>query len=108
MDLIVQFFFKHKWLTFAKGELGFANRPSWLVLSLLVLGLGTLVYFLYPGARYRLTSGSKWGLVALRVSLLALLLIMLMRPVVVVPSVIPKSTGVAILADDSRSMQLAD
>src|SRR5262249_59368041 len=48
------------------------------------------------------------GLVTLRTSLLALLTIMLMRPVVVVPSVIPKSTGVAILADDSRSMQLND
>ena len=31
-----------------------------------------------------------------------------MRPVLVVPSVIPKSTSLAVLADNSRSMQLAD
>ncbi|MGH9841741.1 MAG: VWA domain-containing protein, partial [Blastocatellia bacterium] len=108
MDQIVQFFFKHKWSTFAKGQLAFANRPSWLLMALLGAALAALIYFLYIRPGYRITSRSKWGLIALRASLLALLTIMLMRPVVVVPSVIPKSTSVAVLADDSRSMQLAD
>src|SRR5262249_16816855 len=46
--------------------------------------------------------------IALRASLLAILLILLMRPVVVVPSVIPKSTSVGLMVDDSKSMQLRD
>ena len=108
MDQFVQFFFKHKWSTFAKGQLGFANRPSWLVILLIALALGALIYFLYLRPGYRLNHQSRWGLITLRAGLLALLTIMLMRPVVVVPSVIPKSTSVAILADDSRSMQLSD
>jgi uncharacterized membrane protein len=108
MDNFVQFFFKHKWSTFAKGEIGFANRPSWLLIAFIAIVLGLLVYFLYIRAGYRINSKSKWGLIALRASLLALLLILLMRPVVVVPSIIPKSTSVAVLGDDSRSMQLAD
>lgn len=108
MDSLVQFFFKHKWSTFAKGQLGFANRPSWLLIALAALALGLLVYFVYVRPGYRINSKSKFGLIALRASLLALLLILLMRPVVVVPSIIPKSTSLAILADDSRSMQLAD
>lgn len=108
MDSFVQFFFKHKWSTFAKGDFGFANRPSWLILMLLVLLLGGLIYFLYVRPGYRINSQSKWGLIALRAGLLALIFIMLMRPVVVVPSVIPKSTSVAILADNSQSMTLAD
>ncbi|MBO0722694.1 MAG: VWA domain-containing protein [Blastocatellia bacterium] len=108
MDLFIQLFFKHKWSTFAKGELSFANRPSWLLIGLGALALGLLVYFLYIRPGYRLNSQIKWGLVALRATLLALLLILLMRPVVVVPSIIPKSTSVAVLADDSRSMQLGD
>ena len=108
MDYLVEFFFKHKWATFAKGQLGFANRPSWLLMALIGLALGLLVYFLYIRPGYRINSKAKLGMIALRASLLALLLIMLMRPVVVVPSIIPKSTSVAVLTDDSRSMQLAD
>lgn len=108
MDQLVQFFFKHRSSTFAKGELGFANRPSWLLILLMALALGLLVYFLYVRPGYRINTKTRWGLVALRTTLLALLAVMLMRPVVVVPSVIPKSTGVAVLTDDSRSMQLAD
>src|SRR5262245_25987959 len=108
MDRIIQFFFKHKWSAFAKGEFGFANRPSWPIFVLIVFGLGLLIYFLYIHADYRINLRIKWGLIALRVSLLILLLVMIMRPVIVIPSVIPKSTTLAILADDSRSMQLAD
>ncbi len=108
MDNFVQFFFKHKWATFAKGDFGFAGRPSWLILILLALAAGGLIYFLYIRPGYRLNSRSKWGLIALRAGLLALIFLMLMRPVVVVPSIIPKSTSVALLADNSRSMTLAD
>lgn len=108
MDQLVQFFFKYPWSTFAKGDLGFANRPSWLLIALIVGVLGLLVYFLYLRPGYRINAQTRWGLVALRATLLALLAVMLMRPVVVVPSVIPKSTGVAVLTDDSRSMQLTD
>src|SRR5215468_3630205 len=108
MDQLIQFFFKHKWSTFAKGQLGFANRPSWVWLAIAALALGLPVYFLYIRPGYRINSKSKFGLIALRASLLALLLILLMRPVVVVPSIIPKSTSVAVIVDDSRSMQLND
>jgi len=108
MDSFVQFFFKHKWATFAKGNFGFASRPSWLIMILLALALGALIYFLYIRPGYRINSQSKWGLIALRAGLLALIFLMLMRPVVVVPSIIPKSTSVAVLADNSRSMTLAD
>jgi uncharacterized membrane protein len=108
MDQLIQFFFKHKGSTFAKGHLGFANRPSWVWILLAAVTLGALVYFLYIRPGYRITSKSKYGLVALRASLLALLLILLMRPVVVVPSIIPKSTAVGVIVDDSRSMQLQD
>src|SRR5215475_11030707 len=108
MDQLIQFFFKHKWSIFAKGQFGFANRPSWIWLALGAAALGSLVYFLYIRPGYRINSKSKFGLIALRASLLALLLILLMRPVVVVPSIIPKSTSVAVIVDDSRSMQLND
>jgi uncharacterized membrane protein len=108
MDQLVQFFFKHKWSTFARGQFGFANRPSWLLIAIIAIAFGLIVYFVYIRPGYRINSKAKIGLIALRASLLALLFILLMRPVVVVPSIIPKSTSLALLADDSRSMQLAD
>ncbi|MBK9313084.1 MAG: VWA domain-containing protein [Acidobacteria bacterium] len=108
MDQLLQLFFKHKWSTFAKGEFSFANRPSWLFMILIAAALGAFIYFIYIRPGYRIQSGSRLALIALRASLLALIFLLLMRPVMVVPQVIPKSTTVAVLADDSRSMQLAD
>src|SRR5262245_35146563 len=108
MDQLIQFFFKHKLSIFAKGQFGFANRPSWVWLALGAVALGLLVYFLYVRPGYRINSKSKFGLIGLRATLLALLLILLMRPVIVVPSIIPKSASVAVIADDSRSMRLND
>ncbi len=108
MDQLAQFFFKHKWSVFAKGELSFAARPSLAVITILAVLIGLLAYYLYlrPGVRLN----SKWqaGLIALRLALLAFLIILLMRPVIVVPSIIPQSSAVAILTDDSLSMQLED
>jgi uncharacterized membrane protein len=111
MDQLVQFLFKYKWSVFAKGHLGWANRPSWPLIVLAILLISALVYYLYGRqgqAPKRPGTGTRAGLVILRASLLALLFILLMRPVLVVPSVIPKSTSLAVLADNSRSMQLAD
>jgi uncharacterized membrane protein len=108
MDQLIQFFFKYKWSIFSKGQFGFASRPSWIWLALGAAALGLLVYFLYIRPGYRINSKTKIGLIGLRAALLALLLIILMRPVIVVPSIIPKSASVAVIVDDSRSMRLTD
>src|SRR5262245_4296762 len=108
MDNFIQLLFKYKWSIFARGQFGFANFPAWWLIGIGVVGVGLLIYFLYVRPGYRINLNTRWGLIALRGSLLALIFILLMRPVVVIPSIIPKSTSVAVLADDSRSMQLAD
>src|ERR1041384_5192263 len=96
MDQLWQFFFKYKWAAFVKGQFSFINRPSFVLILIFLLFAGALIYFLYlrPGMQgHRLTSKWQGGLVALRVAVLALLALLLMRPVVVVPSVIPKSNA---------------
>lgn len=108
MDQVLEFLFKYKWSIFSKGDLQFANRPSWLILTLVVIALGALVYFLYLRPAYRISPQRRFGLVALRAALLLFLALLLMRPVLVISSVIPQSTSIAILADNSRSMQLED
>src|ERR1041384_5652993 len=98
MDQLWQLFFKHKWAAFAKGQFSFINRPSFIIILLFLLLIGALIFFLYlrPGAQgHRLTSKWQGGLMGLRVAVFALLALLLMRPVVVVPSVIPKSSYVA-------------
>lgn len=108
MDRLFQFFFKHSPTVFAKGHFSFAARPSFIIIVLLALTVGLLAYFLYFRSGQRLATAPRLTLTALRVTLLGLLTLLLMRPVLVVSSVIPKSNAVAVLADDSRSMQLND
>ncbi|MBS1807055.1 MAG: hypothetical protein JST84_02555 [Acidobacteria bacterium] len=108
MDNLIQFFFKYKPSIFAKGQLGLAARPSWLILLLLALAGGGLIYYLYFRGALKLDSWPRIGLAALRVALIAVLALLLMRPSLVVSSVIPKANYVAVLSDDSRSMQLND
>ena len=108
MDQLVQFLFKHERAVFTKGRLTFEANPSLALLFIVALLVAVLVYFLYvqPGAR--ISSPARSALIALRVAFISLLVFLLMRPVIIVPSVIAHSSDVVILADDSRSMQLAD
>lgn len=108
MDQLVRFLFKHERAVFTNGQFSFDIRPSLVLFIVGALLVGALIYFIYLRPRTRLAPMKLTGLIVLRVSLLALLTFLLLRPVVVVPSVIPRSTYVAVLADDSRSMQLTD
>ena len=108
MDQLLQFLFKYKWSVFAKGDIRLASGSSRLLLIALVLALGALIYFLYVRPGYRIKSALQISLILLRASLLVLVALLLMRPVLVVSSVIPQSTSLAVLVDDSRSMQLND
>jgi uncharacterized membrane protein len=108
MDQLVQFLFGHERAVFTNGQFGFEVRPPlWLLLAVILL-FGAFIYFVYIRPRTRLARPTLAGLISLRTALFALLLFMLLRPVIVVSSVIPQSSYVALLADDSRSMQIAD
>lgn len=108
MEQVVSFLFKYKAALFSKSQFGFGARPSVLVLLVIVAGLALLVYFLYVRNPVRLTLGWRVLLIGLRLALVALILFCLMRPVIVVPTVVAQSSYVAVLMDDSKSMQLAD
>ena len=108
MDQLFPFFFKYKSSIFAKGQLELASRPSlWMVLLLLLVA-GALIYFLYFHPSTKLDTLPRISLAALRTALIAALALILMRPTLVVSSVIPKANTLAVIADDSRSMQIND
>jgi len=108
LEQVVSFLFKYRAALFSKSQFGFGAHPSVLIILALALSLALLVYFLYARRSLRLSAPWRAALILLRASLLALIFICLMRPVIVVPAVIPQSSYVAVLMDDSASMNLAD
>jgi uncharacterized membrane protein len=108
LEQVVSFLFKYREAIFSKSQFGFGARPSVLLILALVAGVAALVYFIYASSSIRLSAGWRAGLITLRVALIALFIFCLMRPVIVVPSVVPQSSYVAVLMDDSSSMNLAD
>src|SRR5215204_4278424 len=108
MSQLVRFLFGHEQAVFTNGRFGFDVRPGAVVLVLLLLLAGAFIYFIYLRPRARLSTKTTATLVALRATLLTLMVVLLLRPVVVVSSVIPRSSYVAMLIDDSVSMKLSD
>lgn len=108
MEQVVSFLFNRRQALFSKSQFSFGARPSVLLIVALIVGLACLIYFLYAVPAVRLTLRWRIGLIALRCALVAVILFCVMRPVIVVPSVIPQSSYVAVLMDDSSSMSLPD
>src|SRR5262249_22421822 len=106
LDQLVSFLFKYSAGLLSKGQFGFAGRPSFWLFFLLAVATGVLLYFLYSARSARLTSGWRAALIALRCALIAVIIFCVMRPVIVIPSVVPQSTYVVLLVDDSASMSL--
>ncbi|HEV2761820.1 MAG TPA: hypothetical protein VGV38_02405, partial [Pyrinomonadaceae bacterium] len=104
----MRFFLGHERAVFTNGRFGFDLRPGPAVLLAAALLLLAFVYFVYVRPRARLGRKPRLALISLRSALFLLLFLLLLKPVVVVPSVVPRSSSVAVLADDSRSMQMAD
>ena len=108
MNTVVRFLFGHEQAVFTNGRFGFDVRPGALILVFIFLLAGAFVYFIYLRPRTRLPKRTTATLVALRATLLTFMILLLLRPVVVVSSVIPRSSYVALVVDDSLSMKLQD
>ncbi|HKV32788.1 MAG TPA: glutamine amidotransferase [Pyrinomonadaceae bacterium] len=108
MDSLVRFLFGHEQAVFTNGRFGFDVRPNILLLVLIFLVVAVFIYFIYLRPRIRLSKRTTATLIALRVLLLTVMITLLLRPVVVVSSVIPRSSYVAVIVDDSLSMKLPD
>jgi uncharacterized membrane protein len=108
MNQLVRFLFGHEQAVFTNGRFGFDVRPGAVILILIVLLAAAFIYFIYLRPRIRLSKGTTATLIALRAALLAVMVVLLLRPVVVVSSVIPRSSYVAMVIDDSVSMKLQD
>jgi len=108
MDALFEFLFKYRPLVFEQGEFAL-GAPGSLRVGLLAAGIvGAIAVATYTLARADSSAGERTAMAGLRVALLAVLLFCLLRPTLVLSTVVPQQNFLGILVDDSRSMQLAD
>ena len=86
----------------------FASLPPWWVAAGVAAAVAAALFFAYRRPRVPLSWTQRATLVVLRAAALAGLLIVLMRPVALLPPSTARETVVPVLIDMSRSMRTAD
>ena len=114
-----QFLFEYRRIVFEQGDFRFAPVPG----SSLALGLAAIAVVLAvlsyrralrSPAAFALTTAAAgfrrkaFGLAVIRIAIIAVITLCLFRPVLVVKAAVPQQNFLAVLIDDSRSMQIGD
>jgi uncharacterized membrane protein len=107
-ESLFQLLFEYRPVVFSQGEIRLAAWSG----SYLAAGLAA-VTVIVAIATYRLggpklRTHDRLVLASLRVALIGLVALCLFRPVLVVKAAVPQQNFLAVLLDDSRSMQIAD
>jgi uncharacterized membrane protein len=108
-DTLFQALFSYRPVVFQQGEFRFDVTTASLVAALVVAVIGAAAVFTYR--RVRVEEGrlrDRVVLTSLRLAALGLVLFCLFRPTLVVRAAVDQQNVVAILLDDSRSMQIPD
>jgi uncharacterized membrane protein len=108
LESVFEFLFKYRPLVYAKGELAFLT--PWPVAAAgaiaLLLALPALLSYRRAGGRTR--PAERVLLSCLRGAALALLFLCLLRPALLLATVVPQQSFVGVLIDDSRSLAIED
>jgi uncharacterized membrane protein len=108
-DALFQALFSYRPVVFSQGDFRF--DPTWASVVGAVLVAVASGFALMTYKRIWVNRGrprDRVVLTALRVSALALVLFCLFRPTLIVRAAVPQQNVVAVLVDDSRSMQIPD
>jgi len=108
-DRIFEALFSYRPVVFQQGEFRFDVTTASLTATLLVAAVVALAVLTYR--RVRVNEGrlrDRIILTSLRVAALALVLFCLFRPTLIVRAAVDQQNVVAVLLDDSRSMQIPD
>ena len=109
LDSLFRLLFGYRPVIFQQGEFRFVPTPGAWLAALLVVVAVLATILTYRAARGRgSTARHKFVLGSLRVATLGVLLFCLFRPVLVVKAAVSQQNFLAVLVDDSRSMQIAD
>lgn len=107
-ETLFEFLFKFRRVLFQEGELAFATPWPIVVLVGVALLLAIPAVITYSRAGGKTTLGDRAILASLRVAALGVIVVLLLRPVLVLTSVVPQRNFLAVLVDDSRSMAIED
>ena len=108
-DAIFEALFSYRPVVFQQGEFRFDVTTASLVATVLVAAVVALAVLTYR--RVRVNEGrlrDRIILTSLRIAALALVLFCLFRPTLIVRAAVDQQNVVAVLLDDSRSMQIPD
>ncbi len=107
-ESLFQLLFEYRPVVFSQGELRFAAWSGSYVAALAAGVAVAVAVATYRTGGPRIPPRARVVLVGLRVALVALVAVCLFRPVLVVKAAVPQQNFLAVLLDDSRSMQIAD
>lgn len=108
LESLFEFLFKYRPVVFENGRLTFAAPPAMAVIAVAAVVVAALVVWTYARAAGKATGRDRAVLAGLRLAALAVLAVLLLRPTLVLSTVVPQENTVAILIDDSRSMRIPD
>jgi uncharacterized membrane protein len=106
-ESLFQLLFEYRPVVFSQGELRFSAWSGSYVAAAIAVAAGIVAVATYRTAA-RVRTRDRLVLAGLRVALVALIAVCLFRPVLVVKAAVPQQNFLAVLLDDSRSMQIAD
>ena len=107
-DAIFQALFTYRPVVFQQGEFRFNMSTGSFVAAGLVAAVMVAAVITYRGVRAKGRLRDRIVLTVLRMTALALVLFCLFRPTLVVRAAVAQQNVVAVLLDDSRSMQIPD
>jgi len=107
-EAVFQALFRYRPIVFEQGEFRFDVTPgSYLAAALAVAAVAAAVVT-YRQVAVRGRPRDRAVLLGLRAAALALVVFCLFRPVLIVQAAVPQQNVLAVLLDDSRSMQVPD
>ncbi len=107
MDAVLTFLFKYPSRVWERGELVWSPVVQWWVVAALAVAALAAVAAAYARVR-GVPRRERVVLTSLRAIVVLIVLACLLRPTIVVASAVPQRNLLAILLDDSRSMQVTD
>jgi uncharacterized membrane protein len=108
VDALFRFFFEYRPVIFQQGEFRLAPSSGSYLAAIVVAAAVLLAVVTYRGLAGRGRVRDRVVLTVLRIATLGVMLFCLFRPVLVVKAAVSQQNFLAVLFDDSRSMQIGD
>ncbi len=108
LESVFQALFTYRPVVFEQGAFRFDPSAGSYAAAVAGLGLAIAAFLTYRRVGGQSTPRARAVLFSLRLALIALVVFCLFRPVLVVKTAVPQQNVLAVLLDDSRSMQVRD